>query len=283
MSEENNIDKKLAKRFLDSFKLQILSDAHGNYTKSFESYKRLSNVLNSVKEEVLNPQKKNVQQFNVLDLGCGSGHYMFLLSLIPEIKDRIKIHGVDLSSFDIAVAKETVNILGNKISTFDVCDIEKDNLAHKFSNHFDIILNTDVIEHLENPSACLEQIKAMLKPGGLAIITTPNEDNRMLALYRMLVRRKKTRAPEKSNIDYIADAGHAHISVKSMGEWVTAFKKLEFVVEKIKRGSLVFGGPRFNRHPVIFAFILIADAIFDVLPFCKGFSEALTYTIRKPL
>lgn len=42
---------------------------------------------------------------------------------------------------------------------------------------FDLVTSTEVIEHVENPIGFLRNIRALLKPGGFAIITTPNVDN----------------------------------------------------------------------------------------------------------
>jgi 2-polyprenyl-3-methyl-5-hydroxy-6-metoxy-1,4-benzoquinol methylase len=42
---------------------------------------------------------------------------------------------------------------------------------------FDVILSTEVIEHLENPRATLREFFRLLRPGGHAVITTPNQES----------------------------------------------------------------------------------------------------------
>jgi 2-polyprenyl-3-methyl-5-hydroxy-6-metoxy-1,4-benzoquinol methylase len=42
---------------------------------------------------------------------------------------------------------------------------------------FDLILSTEVIEHLENPRATLREFSRLLRPSGHAIITTPNQES----------------------------------------------------------------------------------------------------------
>ena len=40
---------------------------------------------------------------------------------------------------------------------------------------FDAVVSCELIEHLENPRAMFRSLFALLKPGGIAIITTPNQ------------------------------------------------------------------------------------------------------------
>lgn len=42
---------------------------------------------------------------------------------------------------------------------------------------FDLVLAVEVIEHLESPVGFLRNIRRLLKPNGLAIVTTPNVEN----------------------------------------------------------------------------------------------------------
>ena len=39
---------------------------------------------------------------------------------------------------------------------------------------FDLICLTDVLEHLEDPRACLRALASRLAPGGLVVVSTPN-------------------------------------------------------------------------------------------------------------
>ena len=45
------------------------------------------------------------------------------------------------------------------------------------SNSFDLIISTEVIEHLENPRAVFRDFHRMLRPGGQLIVTTPNQES----------------------------------------------------------------------------------------------------------
>lgn len=45
------------------------------------------------------------------------------------------------------------------------------------SGAFDLVTAVEVIEHLESPIGFLRNVAAMLRPGGIAVLTTPNVDN----------------------------------------------------------------------------------------------------------
>jgi hypothetical protein len=79
------------------------------------------------------------------------------------------------------------------------------------------------------------------------------------------------------------ETGHGHMSVKGFSEWMNIFRETGFSVENIKRGSMLFGGPTYNKYPSLFALFLIVDKIFDWLFFTRNFSEAHTYKLRKKI
>ena len=83
----------------------------------------------------------------VLDVGCAGGH------LGTEIKK-----------------------LGNEVTGIDISDVlikEAENIPFN-EGYFDIVILSEVIEHLFFPEITLEKIKNVLKKDGRLIITTPN-------------------------------------------------------------------------------------------------------------
>ena len=47
--------------------------------------------------------------------------------------------------------------------------------------HFDCVVSIDVLEHLSQDQPFLRELKRVLKPGGKAVVTVPNGDERLLA------------------------------------------------------------------------------------------------------
>lgn len=44
-------------------------------------------------------------------------------------------------------------------------------------NSFDVIVSTEVIEHLENPRAAFREFSRLLRPAGTLLVTTPNQES----------------------------------------------------------------------------------------------------------
>lgn len=115
-------------------------------------------------------QKANGAGLQILDYGCAHGHY-----LVPLAKALPDCHltGVDISSRAIGAATRWVQqeSLGNV--TLVNADQEWLDDADKRDQRFDIILAGEVVEHVVNYRDLINQFRALLKPEGLLVITTP--------------------------------------------------------------------------------------------------------------
>ncbi|MCX6816703.1 MAG: class I SAM-dependent methyltransferase [Candidatus Beckwithbacteria bacterium] len=100
------------------------------------------------------PKKANQR---LLDIGCGDG---VLLNLIK----RARLYGVDLDQSSLNYAATRVKAKFFHASAFK--------LPFK-ANFFDVVLATEIIEHLSRPQPMLQEIRRVLKPNGCAIISTP--------------------------------------------------------------------------------------------------------------
>lgn len=106
---------------------------------------------------------KDAKNKKILDLGCGNGH------LIKILKERgYDVYGIDNSNKKLDLAR---NKCPGRIFK---CDLESLKLPKEVKEkRFDIILSTEVIEHLYDPSKLIEVSKKVLKEDGEFIITTP--------------------------------------------------------------------------------------------------------------
>lgn len=98
---------------------------------------------------------------NIVDVGCGTGH---LLKLISEKFENATLVGFEYSNSAIEIAKK----ICPKAAFFQF------DIYENFQQKFDIILCTEVLEHLLYPNKALETCLQMIKNEGTLLITVPN-------------------------------------------------------------------------------------------------------------
>jgi 2-polyprenyl-3-methyl-5-hydroxy-6-metoxy-1,4-benzoquinol methylase len=100
----------------------------------------------------------------VMDAGCGNG------SFIALFQDRNwQLHGSDLSPTGIEVARKTFPNINFFLA--DGQSLYAEFLATV--GPVDVVLSTEVIEHVYDPRGFLRNCYELLKPGGTIILTTP--------------------------------------------------------------------------------------------------------------
>lgn len=101
------------------------------------------------------------QSSRILDVGCGAGEFGNAL----KSRRQVEVWGVELSqqAADEAQTKLDRVIVGSIDDTLPLPD-----------GYFDCIVFNDVLEHLVNPWAVLNKIKAFIKPNGHVIASIPN-------------------------------------------------------------------------------------------------------------
>ena len=98
----------------------------------------------------------------VLDVGCGTGEYV----TIPLGSLGVNVLGIDVHCQSIQHAKENNPYSNVEFKCVSIDEIE--------SSSFDIVICSEVLEHLEEPDMMLRELKRVLKSDGLCIITIPN-------------------------------------------------------------------------------------------------------------
>lgn len=97
----------------------------------------------------------------VLDIGCGAGN---MLERINAVRT-----GIDLST---TMLERSRTKLSNDVT---LLKMSADRLTFADAS-FDTIICSEVLEHLLHPRDVLQEIKRVLRPGGMVAISVPNED-----------------------------------------------------------------------------------------------------------
>ena len=120
------------------------------------------NIIETLK---LKNKKKPLEKIKILDVGCGGG-------LLSEPMSRMgaEVTGIDASDKNIKIAKIHSKQSGLKIKY--VCT-SPEKLKTDFK--FDVILNMEIVEHVENINLFLESCSKLLKTNGIMFVATLNK------------------------------------------------------------------------------------------------------------
>ena len=127
---------------------------------------RIEYILEKIKDHysIKNQNGNILKGLNILDIGCGGG-------LISEPMCRLgaNVTGIDASEKNIKVAK-----LHSSKSKLKINYQTKSPEQLDASEKFDIILNLEIVEHVDNVKLYLKSCKSLLKDNGLMFTATLN-------------------------------------------------------------------------------------------------------------
>jgi len=106
---------------------------------------------------------KDKSNLKILEVGCSYGYLSYAIS-----KRKFEIKAIDVASTPIKFATEN---FGDFFYNTDLREY-----SNQYNEKFDLVIATEVIEHLENPGEFLNNCKEILNIGGKILLTTPNKD-----------------------------------------------------------------------------------------------------------
>ena len=120
---------------------------------------------NIIKTFKLGQKKSPLKNIKILDIGCGGG----LLSE-PMCRLGAKVTAIDASEKNINVAKLHSHKKNLKINY--ICTPPE---KLKVNNKFDVILNMEIVEHVEDINFFLKSCSKLLKKDGIMFVATLNK------------------------------------------------------------------------------------------------------------
>ena len=127
---------------------------------------RLKYIKYSILKKYKNTDKKRpLKNIRILDIGCGGG-----LLCEPLSKLGAEVVGIDASEKNIKIAK--LHSIENNLKINYFCASPEN---FKIKGKFDVILNMEIVEHVENVNFFLNQSTKFLKKKGLMFVATLNK------------------------------------------------------------------------------------------------------------
>ena len=123
-----------------------------------------------IKDSIINhynirTKHKPFKNLNILDIGCGGGLLSEPMSILGA-----NVTGIDPSEKNIKIAK--LHSRKNGLNINYICSSpEKINIKKKY----DVILNMEVVEHVENVNLFIKSSSKLLKKNGLMFVATLNK------------------------------------------------------------------------------------------------------------
>ena len=119
---------------------------------------------NTIKHFKLTNKDKPFKNLNILDIGCGGG-------LLSEPMTRLggNVTGIDASEKNIISAK--IHAKQNNLNISYFCNSPEN---FKSNKKFDLVLNMEIVEHVEDVNFFIKKSSELLKKNGLMFVATLN-------------------------------------------------------------------------------------------------------------
>ena len=163
--KNNTINKKEIEKF------SKIAEEWWNPEGKFKPLHKFNPIrISYIKENIINTfklknQDKPLKNLKILDIGCGGG----LLSE-PMCRLGADVTGIDASEKNIKVAK-----LHAKQNKLDIKYLSTSPENFKTRTKFDVILNMEIIEHVEDVNFFIESCSSLLRKEGIMFVATINK------------------------------------------------------------------------------------------------------------
>jgi 2-polyprenyl-3-methyl-5-hydroxy-6-metoxy-1,4-benzoquinol methylase len=107
---------------------------------------------------------------SVLDAGCGDGRYFHVIAADPPTE---RLAGCDISERILATARETAAQVG---LTPELVRANVEALPFE-DGSFEVVLCTQVLEHLLSPADGIRELARVLRPGGTLVLSADHARN----------------------------------------------------------------------------------------------------------
>jgi 2-polyprenyl-6-hydroxyphenyl methylase/3-demethylubiquinone-9 3-methyltransferase len=125
---------------------------------------RVPFIQRQVQQHLNLAAQDTLQNVSVLDVGCGGG-------ILSESMARLgaSVHGIDMAERNIYVAQQHSQGADLNLS-YDVMEVQQ----LPADRQFDVVLNMEVVEHVDDLAGFMASCGRVTKPGGMMLVATIN-------------------------------------------------------------------------------------------------------------
>jgi len=171
------------------------------------------------------------KDIKILEVGCGTGEYISR----QLAKKGFLVKGIDLDYNSIEYAKKRNKFPNLKYQVKDLKEIDE---------KYDVIICSEVLEHLKDPLEMLTQINQKLSARGIVIVTIPNGYGPFeffSLIYHLSLKRERKPNGNNQKIPDSLNSNCPHIQHFTISEIKTLFKKANFIAKFQKNRSFLCG------------------------------------------
>jgi SAM-dependent methyltransferase len=121
-------------------------------------------------ERIADALRAHLPCASLLDAGCGDGRYFHVVAAAPL---RERLVGCDISERILATARETASQVG---LAPELVRANVESLPFEDAS-FDLVLCTQVLEHLLSPADGVRELGRVLRPGGRLLLSADHAGN----------------------------------------------------------------------------------------------------------
>ena len=171
---------------------------------------------------------------DMLEVGCGAGF------AADYLEGRYKSYlGVDYSAELIRFAKQENRRKG---AEFICMDVE----ALTSERQFDTIFMIGVLHHLEKPLEVMQQLRRLLRPGGVLVVNEPQRGNPVVGMARKLRKKFDSGYSEDQReyspaelVSLFGEAGYTEVGAFPQGVLSTPFAEIVMPFQKIAKNVAI--------------------------------------------
>jgi ubiquinone/menaquinone biosynthesis C-methylase UbiE len=179
------------------------------YPKKWFTYRHIAKAIRSHKAH---------RPFQILDVGCGTG--ATLIDLKRWFQEKVEITGLDVVQLQMDIARQRLIDEG-----VDATVVWYDGNQFPFDDRsFDAVYTSDVLGHVPHPSAMIQEIGRVLRPGGVFAMFSESALGKHAYVRNYLIKRGVNIDPHQEFHISLHTKSEIHNFVEDAGIRVTFMK-----------------------------------------------------------